>query len=111
MPTEAEYEAVSEAVKEIKFLTNLLDVMKSEYEKPIKVNIDNVGAQFSVRNRNTSERTRHMDSRYYFIRELVEKGLIKVEFIKSEESIADLIAKSLNVKHFNKHKRTFITEN
>ena len=79
--------AVSETVKEIKFLTNLLDVMKIEYQRPIKVNIDNVGALFLVRNRNTSERTRHINIRYHFIQELVEKGLIKVEFIKSEENV------------------------
>ena len=45
--------AVSETVKEIKFLANLLDVMKIVYQRPIKVNIDNVGALFLVRNRNT----------------------------------------------------------
>jgi hypothetical protein len=38
--------------------------MKVEYEKPIKVNIDNVGALFLIKNRNTIERTRHIDSRY-----------------------------------------------
>ena len=65
---------------------------------------------FFYKNRNTHERTRHKDSGYHFIRELVETGLIKVEFIKSEEYVADLFTKSLNVKLFNKHKLKFVTE-
>jgi hypothetical protein len=108
--TKAEYVAVSEVANEIKFLTNLLDVMKVEYEKPIKVNIDNVRALFLIKNMNTSERTRHIDSMYHFTRELTEEGLIKVEFIKSEDNMADIFTKSLNTTLNNKHKRKFMTD-
>ena len=46
--TEAEYVAVSEAVRELRFVTNLLDSIGIKFEKPIKVKIDNVGALFLV---------------------------------------------------------------
>ena len=57
--TEPEYVAVSKVFKEIKFVTNLLEVMEIEYEKPIRGNIDNVGP-FFYKKRNTRERTRQI---------------------------------------------------
>ena len=42
--TEAEYVTVSEAVKEIKFLYQLLMSMGVEIPLPIKIVVDNVGA-------------------------------------------------------------------
>ena len=105
--TEAEYVAVSEAVRELKFVTNLLDSISIEFQKPIEVKIDNVGALFLVKSRNTSERTRHIDARYHYIRELVDEGLIKIEFIRSEDNVADIFTKNLGEAYFNKHKDKF----
>ena len=42
--TEAEYMALSEAVKEFKFIVQLLQTMNIEVELPITVHVDNVGA-------------------------------------------------------------------
>ena len=42
--TEAEYIALSEVVKELKFIVQLLQIMKIQVEIPIKLSVDNVGA-------------------------------------------------------------------
>ena len=42
--TEAEYVVVSEVVKEIKFLYQMLSSMETKVPLPIKVQVDNVGA-------------------------------------------------------------------
>ena len=42
--TEAEYMALSEVVKELKFIVQLLQTMNVEVELPITVHVDNVGA-------------------------------------------------------------------
>ena len=47
--TEAEYVAVSEVVKEIKFLYQMLRNMEIEVPLPIKVQVDNVGAIWLVK--------------------------------------------------------------
>ena len=44
-PTEAEYVAVSEVVKEIKFLYQMLRSMEITVPLPIKVQVDNVGVE------------------------------------------------------------------
>ena len=41
--TEAEYIAVSEVVKEISFLIQLLQGMSIEVQLPVRVQVDNVG--------------------------------------------------------------------
>ena len=42
--TEAEYMALSEVVKELKFIVQLLQTMNITVELPITVHVDNVGA-------------------------------------------------------------------
>ena len=79
--------------------------MKINFQKPIDVKIDNVGAIFLVKNRNTSERTRHIDARFHYIRDLVDEGLVKISFVKSEHNVADIFTKNLGDDAFNKHKK------
>ena len=56
--TEAEYMALSEVVKEMKFIVQLLQTMNVEVELPITVHVDNVGAIWLSNNRTTSDRTK-----------------------------------------------------
>ena len=49
--TEAEYVAVSEVVKEIKFLYQLLRSMEIKVPLPIIIRVDNVGAIWLAHNR------------------------------------------------------------
>ena len=54
--TEAEYMALSEVVKELTFIVQLLQIMNIEVEFPITVYVDNVGAIWLSNNRTTSDR-------------------------------------------------------
>jgi len=101
--TEAEYVALCETVREVKFVTQLLETLKIDYQKPVKVNVDNIGAVFLSKNRNSSERTKHIDIKYHYIREQMDKGLIDVVFVRSEENLADLFTKNLCGESYNYH--------
>ena len=48
--SEAEYVALSEVVKELKFIIQVLETMKDNVKLPISVNVDNVGAMFMATN-------------------------------------------------------------
>ena len=61
--TEAEYMALSEVVKELKFIVQLLQTMNIEVELPITVYVDNVGAIWLSNNRTTSDRKDNIDIR------------------------------------------------
>ena len=55
--TEAEFVALSKAVKEIKFLYQILQTLGIKINLPITINVDNVGAMFMAENLTTSQRT------------------------------------------------------
>nr|GFA26503.1 hypothetical protein [Tanacetum cinerariifolium] len=45
-------------------------------------------------------RTKHIDVRYHFINEKVEKGIVELFFIGTEYQLADLFTKALHVERF-----------
>nr|GFB47684.1 retrovirus-related Pol polyprotein from transposon TNT 1-94 [Tanacetum cinerariifolium] len=45
-------------------------------------------------------RTKHIDVRYYFIKEKVEKGIVELFFVRTEYQLADLFTKALPVERF-----------
>nr|GEY85229.1 hypothetical protein [Tanacetum cinerariifolium] len=45
-------------------------------------------------------RTKHIDIRYHFIKEHVEKGTVKLYFVGTEYQLADLFTKALPKEHF-----------
>ena len=69
--SEAEWVALSEAVKEVIFVSQLLTSMKIHVQHPIIVRVDNVGAIFMAQNVTTTSQTKHVDIRYKFVNEYV----------------------------------------
>jgi hypothetical protein len=87
---------MSEAVKEIRFIYCILNDIGIEVELPIVVKTDNVIALFMSQNSSTGVRSRHVDTRYHFIRENVEDGIVRVEFVKSSDNDSDIFTKNVN---------------
>ncbi|KAI3727768.1 hypothetical protein L6452_16388 [Arctium lappa] len=46
-------------------------------------------------------KTKHIDVRYHFIKDHVEKGNIELFFVKTDYQLADLFTKALDEKRFN----------
>ena len=103
--TEAEYMALSEVVKELKFIVQLLQTMNITVELPITVHVDNVGAIWLSNNRNTGDRTKHIDIRTSFVEEYQEDGKIIIKFVKSEDNEADIFTKNTTNIIFQKTPR------
>ena len=106
--TEAEYMALSEVVKELKFIVQLLHTMNIEVELPITVHVDNVGAIWLSNNHTTSDRTKHIDIRTSFVKEYQEDGKIIVKFVKSEENEADIFTKNTTNVIFSNHQEKLV---
>ena len=82
--SEAEFVALSEAAKEIKFVVQVLISMGIPVRLPVICRVDNIGAIFMAENVSTSQRTKHIDTRYHFVREFVEEGFIKIIFVRTK---------------------------
>ena len=106
--TEAEYMALSEVVKELKFIVQLLQTMNIEIELPITVHVDNVGAIWLSNNRTTSDRTKHIDIKPSFMKEYQEDGKIIVKFVKSEENEADIFTTNTTNTIFQNHQKKLV---
>ena len=100
--TEAEYFASSETAKELKFIFNLMEGMNlhNELKLPMTLRVDNAGAIYLANNHTTGQRTKHIDIRAHYVRELINNGDLKVVFIKSEDNDADIYTKNTTEELF-----------
>ena len=73
-----------------------------EYETPI-VHVDNTSAIDLVKKATVNDRSKHIDIRYHYVRQLYLEGTIKIEHIAGTENVADLFTKALNTTQFRKH--------
>ena len=76
--TLAEYVAVLEVVKEIKILYQMLRSMEIKVPLPMKVQVDNVGAIWLAYSSRVSERTKHVDLRAHFVRDMIKNQVIEI---------------------------------
>ncbi|KAI2499176.1 GAG-pre-integrase domain [Fragilaria crotonensis] len=104
--TEAEYISLAKGACENKFMMMMLDeVMRNPSEERLigKIYEDNLGAIYLVKNQHVGARTKHIDVRAHFIRELEDTGYLKVQFVRSEENAADILNKNCPDKLHTKH--------
>lgn len=107
---EAEYMAINSTANEVEFIKNLVkELSMKEFASCPVIFADNIAAIKLSVNTGYSPRTKHIDVRHHRIRELVNKGEVKLEHVRSEENTADLMTKGLNrVKHSGLVKRLYI---
>ena len=108
--SEAEYVALSEAAKDIKFVYQLMGSIGIQIELPIIVRVDNVGAIFMSENTSTSGRTKHIDIRYRFVNEMVIDGFLKIVFVKTKENVADVFTKNVTSETYRNLVPKFLSE-
>ena len=105
--SEAEYVGISEIVKEILFIRQILIFLQVKVEYPIMVNVDNVGAIY-IAKKSDGKRTRHIDARYHFVREIIEDGIVKVIFVRTNDNKADIFTKNTNEETHSKHTMSYM---
>jgi hypothetical protein len=82
--------------------------MGVDVKLPIVVRCDNLGAIFMAENSGSGVRTRHLGTRYHFVREHVEDGLIKIVFVESRINDADIFTKVVGNESCEKHVNKFL---
>jgi hypothetical protein len=102
--TEAEYYACSEAAKELLFIKNMIEGIKEEQRLilPMTLRIDNTGAIYIANNQTTGPRTKHIDIRVHYVRNMILDNIFKTQFVKTTENIADIFTKNTSEGTFIK---------
>ena len=107
--SEAELYACVDAVKEVKFLTQLMESVGLEVEYPVSVQVDNTGAIFMSENLGVSQRTKHVDLRArYLLNQMVDERVVKVSFVKSEDNLSDGMTKNVNRNVYEKVSDSYV---
>jgi hypothetical protein len=101
--TEAEYVALSETAKEGIWLTRLREFFnyKEEY---MKILTDSESSRAMMTGIKVKNRTKHIDTRYHFTRDLVMKKKAKLFYVSTEMNVADMFTKPLGPLRLSKLK-------
>jgi len=92
---EAEYVAAAAAACQGIWLNRLIADMLGTKEMTVKLLMDNMSAIVLSKNPVHHDRSKHIDTRYHFLRECIEEGKVEVDYVGTEEQLADLFTKAL----------------
>jgi hypothetical protein len=87
---EAELMALIACVQEMIHVKQLIESMNLNVKLPMTIKVDNKRAKDLVNNRSIGGRTRHVGVKLNYLREKKEDGIIQVDWIRSEENVADI---------------------
>ena len=97
---ESEYYAAGYAIQEAIWVDSLLEEMKMRVDKPMVIQDDNNSAILFSDHPTDHGKTKHIKRRYHFVREAVANKEVELVKISTDDNLADLFTKPLNVKRF-----------
>ncbi|WVZ49529.1 hypothetical protein U9M48_000877 [Paspalum notatum var. saurae] len=97
---EAEYIASATAACQAIWLSRVLTELTGRETPMVKLLVDNKSAIALSRNPVHHDRSKHIDTRFHFIRECVDEGKIDVRHVGTEEQLADILTKALGKVRF-----------
>jgi transposase InsO family protein len=98
--SEAEYMSLASAAQTAIWLRRLLGDLGFTQEKATEIFEDNQGCIAMAKNPVNHDRTKHIDIKYHFVRELLESGVISLTYLQTEDMLADVMTKGLaRVQH------------
>lgn len=93
---EAEYVAAALGACQGVWLRMLIaDIMDKNPQK-FRLLIDNMSAIELSKNPVYHDRSKHIDTRYHYIRDCIDKGIVDVEHVGTEHQLADILTKPLS---------------
>ena len=107
--TEAEYIACSETAKDIRWMHQFLEEVSVPISTPM-LYTDNEAAIKMTKSQVFHRRTRHIEHRHHYIRELVDRKLIIVKGIRGKENPADPLTKLLPMTSLKKWMKETFTD-
>ena len=102
--TEAELVGLSDSTNQSIFIRTFLIAQGYKME-PVIIYQDNQSCMALVeRGRSGAERTRHIQIRYFWVKERVDTGEVRVEYLRSEDMYANVLTKPLQGSQFRRER-------
>ena len=93
---DAEFMTLSDTSREVIFLQNLLySIGFMTKDEPMTILGDNRGSIAVANTPGDHQKSKHLEVRYFFIRQKIEDGRIQVKWISTKNQLADVLTKAL----------------
>jgi hypothetical protein len=103
---EAEYIAMCLLTKQIMYLRNMrIELGHQKESESIQAYSDNQSALKFSKNQINKSGMKHIDLKYYFTKEAIERKLITFDYVATEEMVADIFTKVLDEQTFVRLRR------
>lgn len=103
--TEAEFVALCEAIKEALWIKYVLIDLNRKIDGTTIIYEDNQSCIKMFENQKISNRTKHIDIKYHFVKEMInDQEGVTLKYCESKEMIADMMTKPLPNEIFIKHR-------
>lgn len=93
--TEAEYISLSECCQDLQWILKLMKDFGEDVKQPVKINEDNQSCIKLLKQDGGTKRSKHVDTRYHFVRDMAEQKRINVVYCPSSDMLADALTKPL----------------
>ncbi len=101
--TEAEFITLWEGRQEAQWLRNLYQELGYTQEKPTMIYCDNTSAVAIAKNPMYHKRTKHIDTKYYWVHEKIQVERLLAEYICTEDQTTDILMKPLLREKHQRH--------
>ncbi len=108
--TEAELFAATMLAQDMLFIMRILESIGLKVKLPMTLYLDNSGAKDLMNSWSVGGRTRHVEVKQYFLRELKEYGLIRTAWISGDRNPADVHTKNLSGADFAQKIKSMVGE-
>lgn len=102
--TEAELAALCVAACHVMWLTRLLQDLWCESNEPVIMYEDNQSAMKVSEESKDYGRLKHVDVKLHFLRDLIKRNQVRLQFIPSSDQPADMMTKGLPTSTFQRHR-------
>ena len=97
---EAEYIVACYDACQALWLDSLLEELKVEIQRPVRLYVDNKSTISLAMNPVAHGRSKHIETRFHFLREKVSKKQLDLRYCSTEMQLADIFTKGLKVNSF-----------
>jgi transposase InsO family protein len=105
--TEAEFIAAAECCKELLFVRDLIyEITKERLE--VEMRVDNQSAIWLMKKGIMGRRSKHIDVKYYYLKEKIDENQISVKYCPTGSQLADILTKSLPAVKFEKCQKRLV---
>ena len=100
--TEAEFISAASSACQVVWMRRILQELKHVQHKATMVYCDNVSTIKLFRNPVMHGRSKHIDVRFHFLRDLIKEGVVDLVQCSSQEQIANILTKPLKLDLFTR---------